>query len=178
MFNMKYALTGALLLVGSATLASAQQPTATPTDSQAVHAMRGRGGRGMMKGARGLRGQLFKGITMSDAEKANIKNVHAKYESQMKALREQFKPQMQALRDARQRGDTAALKQLWQKAAPQREQTKQLLTAERNDLRAALTPANQATFDANVAAIQKQATGRAKYGAKGGIHHPPAKPLR
>ena len=45
----------------------------------------------------------------SDAEKANIKNVHTKYEAQMKALREQFKPQMEAARAARQRGDTAVL---------------------------------------------------------------------
>jgi protein CpxP len=108
-----------------------------------------------MMGARGARG-LFKGITLSDAEKANLKAVREKYATQQKALREQFKPQMQAAREARQKGDTAALRDLWQKSAGQREQAKQLMLAERNDLRSALTPANQATFDTNVAALQKR----------------------
>ena len=105
--KIRYALTGALLLVGGATIASAQQPTTPP---KGMHGMHGPGMGGMM-GERGLRGQLFKGITLSDAEKANIKAVQTKYAPQMKALREQFKPQMQAARDARQRGDSAALKE-------------------------------------------------------------------
>jgi cytochrome c556 len=154
MTNIRYALTGALLLLGSATLASAQKPT-RPQGLRARHA----------PDVQQLGRQLFKGITLSDAEKANIKSVQTKYGSQMKALREQFKPQMQAARDARQRGDTAALRELWQKSAGQREQTKQLMLAERNDLRAALTPANQTTFDANVAALDKRIAARERNGA-------------
>jgi protein CpxP len=154
MINIRYALTGALLLMGSATLASAQQPT-RPQGKQVRHA----------PGTNQLGAQLLKGITLSDAEKANVKAVQSKYASQMKALREQFKPQTQAARDARQRGDTAALRELWQKSAGQREQTKQLMLAERADLRGALTPANQTTFDANVAALDKRVAARAN-GAK------------
>jgi protein CpxP len=154
MINIRYALTGALLLFGSATLASAQQPT-RPQGKGVRHA----------PGPQQLGGQLLKGITLSDAEKSNVKAVQSKYAAQTKALREQFKPQMQAARDARQRGDTAALKELWQKSAGQREQTKQLMLAERADLRAALTPANQTTFDANVAALDKRVAARAS-GAK------------
>jgi len=169
MINIRYALTGAMLLIGSATLASAQQPT----HPQAARGKHAQGAHGMM-GARGL----FKGITLSDAEKANLKAVRTKYASQQKALREQFKPQMQAAREARQRGDTAALKALWEKSAGQREQTKQLMLAERNDLRAALTPANQATFDANVAAMQKRVAAREQNGAKRGRLRPPARALR
>jgi len=169
MINIRYALTGAMLLIGSATLASAQQPT-HPHAARGKHAQ---GAHGMM-GARGL----FKGITLSDAEKANLKAVRTKYASQQKALREQFKPQMQAARDARQRGDTAALKALWEKSAGQREQTKQLMLAERNELRAGLTPANQATFDANVAAMQKRVAAREQNGAKRGRLRPPARALR
>jgi len=152
MINIRYALTGALLLMGSATLALAQKPTRQGLPVR--HA----------PGAQ-LGGQLLKGITLSDAEKANVKRVETKYASQMKTLREQFKPQMQAERDARQRGDTVALRELWQKSAGQREQTKQLMLAERNDLRAALTPANQTTFDANAAALDKRIAARGN-GAK------------
>jgi len=166
MINIRYALTGALLLMGSATLASAQQPTRP----QGKHVRQA-------PGINQLGGQLLKGITLSDAEKANVKTVQAKYATQMKALREQFKPQAQAARDARQRGDTAALRELWQKSAGQREQTKQLMLAERNDLRTALTPANQTTFDANVAALDKRMAARAQNGAKL-RRRPPVRALR
>ena len=66
-------------------------------------------------GAHGARRQgpgrnpLLRGITLSDAEKANLKSVDAQHAAQMKALRKQDKPQMEAMRAARQRGDTAAV---------------------------------------------------------------------
>jgi hypothetical protein len=40
------------------------------------------------------------------------------------------------------------------------------MLAERNDLRAALTPANQTTFDANAAALDKRVAARAQNGVK------------
>jgi protein CpxP len=172
MINIRYALTGAMLLLGSATFAAAQQPT-HPQGARGRHA----GGAHGMMGGPGARG-LFRGITLSDAEKANLKTVREKYAAQQKALRDQFKPQMQAAREARQRGDTAALKDLWQKSAGQREQTKQLMLAERNDLRAALTAANQTKFDANVAEVQKRIAAREQNGAKRGRLRPPTRALR
>jgi Spy/CpxP family protein refolding chaperone len=171
MINIRFAVAAALLSVGGVVVASAQQPT-QPQKSGEKHAhVRGQRADGIRDslGVRGLRGQLFKGITLSDAEKASIKNVQAKYAPQMKALREQAKPQLQAAREARQRGDTAAVKAMWEKSAAQREQTKQLLVAERSDLRTALTPANQAKFDANVAALEKRVAERAQdFGKHGG----------
>lgn len=171
MINIRYALAAVLFSVGGVAVASAQQAT-QPQTANGNHAhMRGQRAEGIRDslGVRGLRGQLFTGITLSDAEKANIKNVQAKYAPQMKALREQAKPQLQAAREAHQRGDTAALKAMWEKSAAQREQVKQLLVAERNDLRAALTPANQTKFDANVAALEKRVAERAQdFGKHGG----------
>ena len=157
MTHIRTALAAAMLVIGSAAIAAAQQTS--PAAAQRAHGQRMHQGFGP-----GMRGQLFKGITLSDAEKANVKSVHAKYAPQMKALREQFKPQMDAARQARQRGDTAALKAMWQNSAAQREQTKKLLDAERSDLRAALTPANQVKFDANVKQFEQrvaQHTGKA-----------------
>jgi protein CpxP len=99
---------------------------------------------------------LLRGITLSDAEKANLKAVRQKYAERNKALREQFKPQAKALREAHQRGDTAAVKALIAKNAPQREAAKQLALAERADLRSALTAENQAKFDANLAKLEQR----------------------
>ncbi len=170
MIHIRSTLVAALLVFGGAAVASAQQSTPAPTPApQAQHVKRGqhaRHQRGIF--ARKARRRLFKGITLSDAEKANLKSVRAKYAPQMKALREQLKPQLEAARDARQHGDTAALKSMWSKSATQRTQIKQLLESERNDVRGALTPANQAKFDANVKAVEQRAAARAKGWKKGG----------
>ena len=108
----------------------------------------------------------MRGITLSDAEKANLKTVREKYASQVKALHEQYKPDHQAMRDARQRHDTAAVKALREKAAPEREAVKNLLEAQRNDVRAALTPANQTLFDANVAKVKERIAQRGEKAGK------------
>ena len=111
-----------------------------------------------------MRNPLLRGITLTDAEKANLKHVDAQHAAQMKALREQYKPQNEAMRAARQRGDTAAMRALWQKNQGEREQMRQLMLTQRNDVRGALSPANQAVFDANVAALEKHAANRAAKG--------------
>ena len=111
MKDIRTAIAAIALVVGGAVVAAAQQPAQTPSPrahrGEAQDSTRHFGRRGFGPGA--PQKQLFKGITLSDAEKTNIKNVHTKYEAQMKSLREQFKPQMQAARQARQRGDTTAL---------------------------------------------------------------------
>jgi Spy/CpxP family protein refolding chaperone len=165
MIHIRTALAAGMLVVGGAAIAAAQQ--SPPATTPQAHAQ---SGRHMREGfGPRMRGQLFKGITLSDAEKSNIKNVQAKYAPQMKALREQFRPQLQAAREARQRGDSAALKAMWQKSAAQREQTKNLLDAERNDLRGALTPENQVKFDANVKQFEQRVAQHAgKAWKKGG----------
>jgi Spy/CpxP family protein refolding chaperone len=80
--------------------------------------------------------RMLKGVQLSAAERTNLKAVHQKYEAQRKALRGSStvdKSQLQALRKS-----------------------------ERNDLRGALSPDNQAKFDANVAAMQGRAARRGK----------------
>ena len=167
MINIRSTLAAAAFVFGGAVLAAAQQPTPAPGAHQQRAGRAARNHRGQF-GPAALRHQLFKGITLSDAEKANVKNVQAKYASQMKAVREQLKPQIQAAREARQRGDTAALKSMRQKSAAEREQIKTLFESERNDLRAALTPENQAKFDANVKQLEQRAAKRATRGWKKG----------
>jgi hypothetical protein len=159
--NIRSTLAAAALVLGSAVVASAQQPTQAPAQRAQQRAARAEGHRGRAVRPGALRHRLFKGIQLTDAEKTNVKNVQQKYASQMKAIREQLKPQLQAARQARQKGDTAALKAMWQKSSAQREQIKTLLESERNDLRAALTPEHQAAFDANVKQLEQHVADRA-----------------
>lgn len=147
MLNIRSAL-ATLLLLGGAVAVRAQQPT-TPAPAHAKRGMR-QGGPGMMDAA------LLRGLTLSDAEKANLKGVHTKYESQMKAIQKQYKPQHDQMRAARQRGDTATVRALMQQNSGERDQVRNLMTAERNDLRSALTPENQTKFDANAANMKKR----------------------
>jgi hypothetical protein len=78
--------------------------------------------------------RLFKGVQLSAAERANIKAVHQKYATQRKALHTSNtvdRSQMMAMRQS-----------------------------EQNDVRGALNSANQAKFDANVAAMKQRAAKR------------------
>ena len=148
----------ALLVFGAATVAVAQ--TTPPTtqrrgDRAHIGPRGGFGGPGGM--AMHARGMALRGLTLSDAEKANLKAVHEKYAPQMKALREQLKPQFDAMRTARQSGDTAAFRALREKTfTAQREATQRLAEAQRADIRAALSAENQVKFDANVAKMQER----------------------
>jgi Spy/CpxP family protein refolding chaperone len=143
----------ALLVFGSATVAVAQQ---TQTKPPHAHGQRGQAGAHRGHAGPGLGGALLRGITLSDAEKANLKTVREKFAPQAKALREQFKPQHEALRAARQAHDTAALKALRQQNAAERAAMQKLMVAQHADLRAALTPENQAKFDSNVARMKER----------------------
>ncbi len=146
-------IVGGSLLVGAAVIASAQQPTPTPT-SPGVHARRfGRGKHGNQ-----MDRALFRGITLSDAEKANLQTVHAKYASQTRALDAQLRTESKDAKAARQKGDTAAFRSIHGNIAAQRAQ---LMQTERSDIRGALSPQNQAKFDANVQTMQTRASKRA-----------------
>jgi hypothetical protein len=130
MIHIRSALVAGMLVFGGALVASAQTPAQTPVPQarqQGQHAM---GQRRM--GARRHGDPALKGITLSAAEKANVKAVREKYASQLKALRSQA------------RSDTL------------REQAMKIREAERADLRGALSAQNQAKFDANVAQMKQR----------------------
>jgi Spy/CpxP family protein refolding chaperone len=155
MKHISSAIVAGLLAFGSASVVAAQAP-AQSRQAHAQHA--GKQGKQFGPGRR-AGGALLRGIKLSDAEKANIKNVNAKYAPQLKALREQNKGQEKIAR-----GDTAAMRQRWEANAPQREAMKKIMDAERADLRAALSSENQAKFDANAKQMEDRF---AKRGEKG-----------
>jgi len=99
-----------LLTVGSV----ARAQSATPGVPRAGQRSTGRFERG--------RGRLLRGIKLSDAEKARVKEIRGRYQTESKTLRE-----------SGDRQKLAALKQ-----------------RERAEIRTALTPEHQTQFDANV----------------------------
>lgn len=144
MTHIRSALAAGMFVFGAAAVASAQQGTPAQVPQAQAQGAQGQHAKGEW-GGRKRGGALLKGISLSAAEKANLKGVHQKYGAQMKAMRAQPKS------DAR------------------REQVKQLMTAERNDTRAALTPENRTKFDANVTQMEQRMAQRK---AKGGPRVP------
>ncbi len=142
-------VTGSLLLSAVA-IVPAQQPTPVPAPAPRARAH---------GNARPQRGKQFdkallRGVTLSDAEKTNLQAVRAKYSAQRQTLHTQLRTQAQNAKAARQRGDTAALRSI--RASLQTER-QTLAQAERNDVRNALTPANQAKFDSNLKRVEARA---------------------
>ena len=171
--SIRSAVLGLLVLGGAAGIAGAQAP-------EAKQGKRGDRG-GMLREGRGPLGDvsrgLFRGITLSDAEKASVKTVHEKYQAQFKTLREANKPQREELKAARQRGDSAAVKAIWDKGADHRAKMQSLTEQMRGELRTALTPEHRAQFDTNVSEMKQRMEkgrdgshkgGRAKGGRRAG----------
>jgi len=114
----RIAALGVALLAGSAAIAGAQNATPAPTQQ---------GGPGM--GRRG--NQTLNGIELTDAQKAKVAEIQAKYQ-----------PEMQSIRESMQNGGDRA--EAFQKMTALRDK----MTPE---IRAVLTPAQQAIYDKNVA---------------------------
>jgi Spy/CpxP family protein refolding chaperone len=137
-----------------------QAQTAAPNAPQA---RQHRGGR-FEKG----RGRLLRGIKLSDAEKARVKEIRGKYQTETKTLRASLRPAMQDMRAARQKHDTVAIKAAWDRTAADRQKLDALMQRERAEIRTALTPEHQTQFDANV----KQRAERRAARKKGRPHRP------
>jgi Spy/CpxP family protein refolding chaperone len=128
---------GALMLVGVAGV-SAAQSTATPRRPEAGSYRRGPGGRD----------GFGRDLNLTDAQKAQMKAIRQKYQPQNTALRAQAKPYMDAAKAARQKGDTVAFRSNMEKAH-QVMQNASYRTQEQAEIRAILTPEQQAKFDAH-----------------------------
>jgi Spy/CpxP family protein refolding chaperone len=146
-------------LVSAASFAQAQ--ASAPNARQERHGA----GRGM-EGRQG-RGGLFRGITLTDAEKAHVKQIHTKYGTEAKSLRESMRPAMQDARAARQKGDTAGVKAAWSRTEGDRNKLRALMDREKSEIRAALTTEHQRAFDANAKQLAERRTELRKNGTGG-----------
>jgi len=145
---------GALMIVGVAGVSAAQSTTTPP--SRAPRS-------GQMQARRGGGGEFGRDLNLTDAQKAQIKAIRQKYQPQNEALRTQAKPFIAAARTARQKGDTASARSNMEKARQVMQGGQSIHAQETAEIRAILTPEQQAKFDAR----QKAMSERGKGGHKG-----------
>jgi len=96
-----------------------QAQTPAPSAPQARQQRHGRFEKG--------RGRLLRGIKLSDAEKARVKEIRGKYQTETKTLRTSLRPAMQDMRAARQKHDTVAMKAAWDRTAADRQKLDALM---------------------------------------------------
>lgn len=158
----KIALLAAFAAVAGATAVHAQG-TGTPPDRPRGEARGpgGRGGPGMMDQ------MLLKGITLSDAQKAKLDEWREAQRAKMQAGgQSEGRAEFEAIRDARQKGDTATANRLM---AEQRTKMEARRSEQFAAIRGLLTADQQKQFDANVAEM-KQHEGERGMGR--GMRHP------
>jgi periplasmic protein CpxP/Spy len=157
---------GALMVCGVAGVSAAQSSAAPKTRADSGYHRRGDRPDGQLRrGPGGREGRGFgRDLNLTDAQKAQIKAIHQKYEPQNKALRDRAKPFKEAARTARQKGDSVAFRTNMEKARQVMQSGQSFRTQEQAEIRAILTPDQQAKFDAHQKAAAER---RAKGGEKG-----------
>lgn len=143
------------MTVGGALMACAQNPqttTATPATTPQTSVAQGQGmgdgmGRGMGGGER-MQQMLFNGITLTSAQQAQIDSIQARHRGEMQGLDPRNNP-----------GD--------------REKMRQMMETRMSEIRAVLTPDQQAVFDKNVADMRARRGGRGMGGGQPGT--PPSR---
>lgn len=167
MFARSLAL-GAMMIVGVAGVSAAQSTTVPQAKTDSGHHSRGRRGGGEMR-----RGEFGRDLNLTDAQKTQIKAIREKYQPQNQALRTQAKPFMDAARAARQKGDTVGFRTNMEKARQVMQGGQSIRTQETAEIRNVLTSEQRVKFDAK----QKEfAERRAKGGHKGWDKKGPAAP--
>lgn len=124
----------------------------------------GRPGRGGQFEGRGPRGMLLQGITLTDAQKAQLKTLREQERAAFDSQREQARTRMQEARALRQKGDTAALRRLHEQSRTERQAQ---MDRQASAIRGILTPAQRTQFDANVAEVKQRMAQRDSAGFDG-----------
>jgi Spy/CpxP family protein refolding chaperone len=156
---MRISRVAGLAIAGVLTVGPIAQAQSATTQRQEQRHATGRD----VRGGRGRAG-LLRGITLSDAEKTQMKAIRTKYAAEARSLRESMRPAMQDLRSARQKRDSVAVKAAWDRTAGERQQIEALMQRQRAEMRTALTPEHQKVFDANVKTLEQR---RADWTKKG-----------
>ena len=142
---------------GAAQQAGQGAPRRAKSDSAKGERFEKRGG--------GPDGFLLRGITLTDAQKNELKALRTSQQEKVKASRGGGDNQMNEAREARQRGDTAAARAIMQRNRLAMEQARaQHVAAVRN----ILTAEQRTQFDKNVAELKQREPGRGdRVGARG-----------
>jgi hypothetical protein len=116
------------------------------------------------------RAELMQGLQLSAAEKAKVKEIHAKYRAENKALNESLQTAKKEAKAARQKGDTAAARKIVAATSADREKVQASLERQRAELRAALSAENQKLFDANLKTVSAKRAEQ-QVGKRGAMKH-------
>ena len=161
---------GTLMVLGVGGVSAAQSPTTPKTRADSGYGHRGARPDGQFRRGQGggREGRGFgRDLNLTDAQKTQIKAIRQKYQPQNQALRDRAKPFMEAARTARQKGDSVAFRSNMEKARQVMQSGQSVHTQETAEIRAILTPDQQAKFDAHQKASAER---RAKGGEKGWGH--------
>ena len=117
--------------------------------------------------------RMMNDLNLTSDQKVRIKAIHAKYAPQMKSSRASFKPDFDAMKAARSRGDSAGMRAARAKLQADMAPSRQVREQEMNEVRAVLTPAQQQKFDA-ARAKMKSDSANGRRGWMGGRQQKPA----
>ncbi len=167
---------GALMLVGVGAVAEAQvSPTPQPrADTGSLRrGTDGRPDRGMRKSRHGKRGgrdfAMARDLNLTEAQRTQIRAIHAKYQPQHRALRDRARPFLDAARTARQTWDSAGFRTNTERARQVMAGNATLRTQEQAEIRAILTAEQRTKFDAHIRQMSER---RAKWKSEGGRRGP------
>jgi Spy/CpxP family protein refolding chaperone len=152
----RVAALGAAILFGVSVSATAQPPARGTERVAAGDSVRHRGGPRQGQGRQFGRA-LLKGVTLTDVQKQQLKQIQEKYTSERRTLAQQLRP-ADATAGRRARPDSA------QRVAF-RTQTRALMEKQLADVRGILTAEQQKAFDANVATFRERAKAHQGKGA-------------
>jgi Spy/CpxP family protein refolding chaperone len=141
-------LVGLGLALSVSGAAAAQQP-----GHDSTHAKREQDGSRARDSRRGPEGLLLRGITLSDAQKAQLQSMRQADRAKFEANRDQAKKRFEEFRSARERGDTVAARAIMQRNRADMEKARDdRLAAVRN----VLTAEQRVQFDKNVAELKER----------------------
>lgn len=144
------------------------QVTTTPTPADSPRHMGAhRGHDGMMKD-----------LNLTADQQARMKAIHTKYAAQMKAAHDASKPDLDAMKAARTRGDTAAMRTARAKMRSDMAPMMKLRQQEMAEARAVLTTEQQQKFDARHAQMKARMGNRGNHGWTGKRPPRPAQPVK
>lgn len=118
-------------------------------------AMKGRPGRGFGPGAQGRPGarmDFLHGLKLTETQRTQVRAIHEKYQPQMKTIHDRARTEFEATREARQRGDTAAVRTALQRSRQNTESQLSTLHEQMfREVRGVLTAEQRAKVDAKIA---------------------------
>ena len=148
MKGLRFAALGAALAIGAASAIAQPPATNAPQRPAAGQHRGGRGGRDFAAGR-----ALFRGVTLTDAQKEQLKTIRQKYAEQRRSLAGQYRQGSGGAQAQRVRPDSAT-------RAQRMTQMRDLMQREITETRGILSADQQRTFDQNVATMRQRAESR------------------